>query len=190
MPTLHPIELLTPRLKLRWMTDADAPACYALFSDPEVTRYLGRAPWTAPSQAVQAIEKALADHASGSGLRLGIEVRASGRLIGDACLFHFVDASRRCEIGYSLARSHWGQGYAGEALEALLGHAFGSLDLNRVEADIDPLNTASGRLLERLGFRREGYMPERWIVNGEPADTVWYGLLRRDWTARTAPPPF
>jgi RimJ/RimL family protein N-acetyltransferase len=61
----------------------------------------------------------------------------------------------------------------------LLDYGFKALDLNRVEADIDPRNTASARVLEKLGFRQEGYMPERWIVQGEPADTVYYGLLRR-----------
>jgi len=64
----------------------------------------------------------------------------------------------------------------------LLGHGFAALDLNRIEADVDPRNEASARVLEKLGFRQEGYMPERWIVQGEPADTVYYGLLRRHWT--------
>lgn len=184
MPTLAPIELVTERLKLRWMTAADTQAHYAVRSDPEVARYLSRGPWTELAQAAESIESTLANYASGDGLRLAITLRDSGQLIGDACLFHFVDDSRRCEVGYVLGRPCWGQGYALEALEALLGYGFDTLDLNRVEADIDPGNTASGRVLEKLGFRREGYMPERWIVNGEPADTVFYGLLRRDWRAR------
>jgi len=75
---------LTPRLKLRWMEDADAEAHYAVFSDPEVARYWSSGPWTA----------------------------------------------------------------------------------------LDPRNTASARVLEKLGFRKEGCMPERWIVQGEPPDTV------------------
>ena len=70
-----------------------------------------------------------------------------------------------------------------EALQALLGFAFHALDLNRLEADIDPRNHASARTLERLGFQREGHMRERWIVKGEVTDTWWYGLLRREWLA-------
>jgi RimJ/RimL family protein N-acetyltransferase len=62
-------------------------------------------------------------------------------------------------------------------------HAFSALDLNRLEADIDPRNNASGRSLERLGFQKEGVMRERWIVNGEVSDTVFYGLLRSEWKA-------
>ena len=179
MPTLTPVELLTPRLKLRWMDESDVEAHYAVFSDPEVARYWSSGPWTALDQSRDHIAATQAAYADGSGMRLGIELRESGALIGNASLHRFVDASRRCELGYALARAHWGCGYVSEALRALLDYGFTALDLNRVEADIDPRNAASARVLEKLGFRKEGFMPERWIVQGEPADTVYYGLLRR-----------
>ena len=182
MPTLTPVELFTPRLKLRWMIAPDAEAHYAVFSDPEVARYWSSGAWTALDQAHEHIAATQAAYADGSGMRLGIELRDTGTLIGNASLHRFVDASRRCELGYALAHAHWGYGYVSEALRALLDFGFTALDLNRVEADIDPRNTASARVLEKLGFRKEGYMPERWIVQGEPADTVYYGLLRRHWT--------
>jgi ribosomal-protein-alanine N-acetyltransferase len=86
-------------------------------------------------------------------------------------------------VGYSLASAEWGNGYMQEALTALLDYGFSELDLNRVEADVDPRNAASGRSLERLGFRREGLLRERWIVGGEVSDTALYGLLRKDWEA-------
>ena len=73
-----------------------------------------------------------------------------------------------------------------EALGALLDYGFGELALNRVEADIDPRNAASAKTLERLGFRQEGYLRERWIVADEVSDSSLYGLLRRDWMARRA----
>ena len=70
-----------------------------------------------------------------------------------------------------------------EALTALLAFGFDELDLNRVEADVDPRNLASVKSLERLGFRKEGHLRERWIVGGEVSDSGLYGLLRRDWAA-------
>jgi len=70
-----------------------------------------------------------------------------------------------------------------EALQALLAYAFEGLALHRIEADVDPRNSASIRTVERLGFQREGYLRERWQVNGEIQDTVFYGLLRPDWEA-------
>jgi RimJ/RimL family protein N-acetyltransferase len=68
-----------------------------------------------------------------------------------------------------------------EALSALLDYGFTELNLNRVEADTDPRNERSARLLERLGFSKEGLFRERFIVDGEVSDSAMYGLLRRDW---------
>ncbi len=73
-----------------------------------------------------------------------------------------------------------------QALQALLGYAFQTLDLNRLEADIDPRNLASAKTLERLGFQKEGHLRERWIVNDEVSDTALYGLLRREWLERSS----
>lgn len=179
MPHLTPTELFTPRLKLRWMDERDTQAHYAVFSDPLVTRYWSSEPWTSMDQAVQAIARIRAAYADGSEARFGIELLETGELIGNCALHHFFEASRRCELGYAIGSRHWGRGYVSEALAALLDYGFDVLGLNRIEADIDPRNGASARVLEKLGFRKEGYMPERWIVHGEPADTVNYGLLRR-----------
>ncbi len=184
MPILSPTVLSTERLRLRWFREEDAAANFAVFSDPEVTRYWSRAPWTELEQSVQMIASTMANCADGSGLRFAIEPLAGGDIIGNVSLFHFVDDSRRCDIGYALASRHWGHGYVSEALRAVIDYGFRELALNRIEADVDPANAASRRVLEKLGFREEGYMPERWIVQGEPADTVNYGLLKRYWDAR------
>jgi RimJ/RimL family protein N-acetyltransferase len=184
MPDLLPVTLTTERLTLRWMDEGDTAGHYAVFSDPAVARYWSSEPWSDIEQARQAIAATMAAYADGSGLRLALVLRDSGELIGNASLHHFFDQNRRCEIGYALASKHWGQGYATEALRAIIQHGFDALNLNRIEADIDPRNIGSAKVLEKLGFRKEGYMPERWIVFGEFADTVNYGLLRRYWNDR------
>ena len=181
MPDLKPVTLTTERLKLRWMDERDVAGHYAVFADPAVARYWSSEPWTDVAQSAEAIAATMAAYADGSGLRFGIELKESGELIGNASLHHFVEQNRRCEIGYALGSQYWGKGYATEALRALVRHGFDALDLNRIEADIDPRNIGSARVLEKLGFRKEGYMPERWVVFGETADTVNYGLLRRYW---------
>jgi RimJ/RimL family protein N-acetyltransferase len=181
---LEPAGLATERLVLRPLASADAGALFAVFSDPEVMRYWSSAPWTAMEQADDYIESAAQGIEDETMLRLGIEIAATGQLIGQAALYDFDQQNRRCDVGYALGRAHWGRGYLGEALTALFSHGFSALDLNRVEADIDPRNEASARALLRLGFRQEGLMRERWIVNGEICDTAFYGLLRSDWAAR------
>lgn len=181
MPLLAPVELYTPRVKLRWMDLQDVDAHFAVFSDPAVMRYWSSEPWTELDQAAKAVERIRAAYIAGSDLCLGIELLDTGKLIGNVSLHHFVDASRRCEIGYALGSRYWGKRYAQEAVRAAIGYGFSTLGLNRIEADIDPANEASIRVLEKLGFRREGFMPERWIVHGTPADTVFYGLLKSYW---------
>jgi RimJ/RimL family protein N-acetyltransferase len=184
MPNLQATTLETGRLVLRWIDERDTEALFALFSDPEVTRYWSVDAWTSMEQARQMIQRDLAAYADGSGLRFAVHLAHRPGLIGTIGLHRFVDQSRRCEVGYALAPRHWGQGYIGEALSAALEYGFNHLNLNRVEADIDPRNAASARVLERLGFRKEGTMPERWIVNGEMADTVNHGLLKSYWDER------
>ena len=181
MSAFPDLPLRTERLLLRPLVEADAQALFEIFSDPAVMRYWSSAPWTDLAQAEAQIARAQADYAAGSALRWAVVRRDTGEMIGNVNLYSFFDANRRCDIGYALARAHWGQGLLGEALAAALAHGFETLNLNRVEADIDPRNRASARALERLGFQCEGRLRERWIVAGEVSDSDLYGLLARDW---------
>ena len=173
-----------PRVRLRRIDDADLHSLFALYSDPEGTRYLARAPMSALVEAEEMLARIRAGYADGSALQLAIERNADGAFLGVCLLFNVVARGRRAEIGYILGREHWSRGYMAEALPALVAHAFGAMDLNRLEADIDPRNGASARVLARLGFRQEGLLRERWVVRGEASDSALYGLLRKDWRAR------
>jgi RimJ/RimL family protein N-acetyltransferase len=68
----------------------------------------------------------------------------------------------------------------------LLEYAFGGIKLRRLEADVDPRNTHSIKTLERLGFKQEGFLRERWQVAGEIQDALFYGLLEREWNRPSA----
>lgn len=187
MRSMTPFEhtvLHTGRLRLRPLQDDDAESLLAMFGNPRVARYLSQPAWLGLEQARASIERSRAAMASGESLRLGLALPGQPGVIGEASLFSFHAVSRRAELGYVMAQGFWGHGYMHEALQALVGHAFGALGLNRLEADIDPRNTASARSLERLGFVREGFLRERWIVAGEVSDTALYGLIQRDWAQR------
>jgi ribosomal-protein-alanine N-acetyltransferase len=184
MPAFDQLALTTPRLLLRPLVEADAQPLFEIFRDRAVTRYWSTPPWTEAAAAQAMIERDRKAMAAGEYIRLGLQRLDGGALIGNCTLFALNAQCRRAELGYVLGSTHWGQGYMHEALRALLGHAFTALELNRVEADIDPRNEASARSLQRLGFAQEGYLRERWIVGGEVSDTALYGLLSRDWSAR------
>ncbi len=181
MPPFERITLTTERLTLRFFEASDAAAQYAIFSDPAVMRYWSSSAWTDMEQAHASIRKAREAYDDGSSLCLAVALNTTGEVIGYVNLYAIYASNRRCDIGYALAQAHWGNGYLAEALRCALSHAFGPMNLNRIEADIDPRNAASEKLLVRMGFQKEGYMRERWIVNGEICDTVFYGLLRSEW---------
>lgn len=179
-----PTTLTTERLTLRWFELTDADALFVIFSDPAVVRYWSCPAWADVSHAQAMIEETIAAYKSGEGVRLAVVLTVTGELVGQINLHNMFASNRRCEVGYALARQHWGKGYAMEAMQAALDYAFGPLNLNRIEADIDPRNDASEKVLTRFAFSKEGYMSERWIVNGEVCDTAFYGLLKSDWEAR------
>ncbi len=183
MQAFDGIPLKTDRLLLRPLQESDAEALFDVFADPTVMRYWSSPPWTQIEAAHETIAADL-KATSRSYLRLAITVEDGTRFIGTCTLFDIITTCRRAEIGYALGSGAWGKGYMNEALTALLDYGFAELDLNRVEADIDPRNQASAKTLERLGFKREGLLRERWIVDGEVSDTALYGLLQREWQAR------
>ena len=173
--------LTTDRATLRPLHSDDVYALFGFFSDADVTRYWSRPPMTHLAQARTLLRQIVARYRSGEGIQLGIERKEDGVLIGTCTLFRFDKQNRRAEVGYVLGRPYWRQGYMHEAMQRLLRYAFEELDFVRLEADIDPRNEASARTLERLGFVKEGYMRERWIVADVVSDSAVYGLLRREW---------
>lgn len=181
---LHRTELSTRRLSMRPIRDVDAEALLALCSNPRVMRYGSTPAWDSIDKAIDKIERNDRGMVAGESVCLAILRKDDLHLLGTADLFQMDPQSRRAEIGYSLAEEAWGRGYMNEALTALLDHGFSELALNRVEADVDPRNTASIRCLARLGFAHEGLRRQRWIVGGEVSDSAMYGLLRDQWHAR------
>ena len=188
-PPFNLIQLHTERLFIRPLEHTDAQALFAVFSDPKVMRHWSGAAWNSLDQASQKIaqyDKALRENES---IGLAIATVDTNTVIGTCSLFHLDEQCRRAEIGYGLASASWGKGYMHEALITLIKFGFEVLDLNRIEADIDPRNLASIRSVERLGFVKEGHLRERWIVEGEISDSNIYGLLRRDWLANSTHRP-
>ncbi|MGH9929395.1 MAG: GNAT family N-acetyltransferase [Pyrinomonadaceae bacterium] len=176
LPTIN-----TSRLSLRRISAEDVDDFYAVYSNPEVMRYWSTPPLANREAASKLISEIQEGFKRRELLKWGIALRTGDKLIGSVTLFHPDFTHRRAEIGYALGRAYWGVGYMQETLKAVLNYAFEVLNLHRIEADVDPRNGASVRTLERLGFQREGYLRERWQVNGEIQDAFFFGLLRPDW---------
>ncbi|ARF56859.1 GNAT family N-acetyltransferase [Streptomyces gilvosporeus] len=177
----------TDRLELRPIrADDDFEAIYAYRSLPEVCRYLYTGPYEEDELradlAIKATRATLRD--SGDFLSLAVVVRESGQVIGDVSFALTHAQHRQGTIGYVFHPDHGGHGYATEAGRALLKLGFEDLRLHRIQAELDGRNTASARLLERLGMRREGHLRENEFLDGEWADEVVYAMLAREWRER------
>lgn len=176
--------LTSGNLRLRWLEARDIDALYAIFSDPEALRYWSHPPFASTDDAVRYLDAIRSGFADADLFQWGIARRDDDRVIGTATLAHIDRDNRRAEIGFILARTHWGRGHVGEILPVLIGHAFDTLGLHRLEADVDPRNEASLKTLRRLGFVEEGRLRERWRVGGEAQDSVLLGLLAPEWRMR------
>lgn len=168
--------LLTERLALRARVPDDADALFPTMSDAQAMRW-----WSYPPfEQVEDLRTHFAkEHPDWRGW--AVTWRGESRAVG------FVSAGMRrpgvSEIGYLFARDTWGQGIAYEAVGALLTRLFGE-GQRRVFADIDPDNMPSIRLVERLGFVREGRLRAEWETHIGVRDTIIYGLLRDEWRGR------
>jgi len=174
----------TPRLRLRALVDTDIAALFAIFKDSEAMRYWTRPAMTDIAEAEALLREIQHDDEAETLFQWGIARREGDLVIGTCTLFRIHREHRRCELGYVLRRDQWGQGLANEALSALVNHAFGAMGLHRLEADIDPRNAGSIRSVERLGFKLEGHLRERYFVAGEIQDSLIYALLAPEWKSR------
>ncbi len=170
------MEIRTERLLLRPARADDLEPLHAILSDARAMAYWSSPPheqidhtrdWLASMIAIQPSE----------GEDFIVEL--DGQLIGKAGLWRFP------EIGFLLDPHYWGQGFAREALGAVIERAFTVHGLARIEADVDPRNLRSLSLVDRLGFRETGRKERTWFVGGRWCDSIYLALDAEGWRART-----
>ncbi|MBK7659609.1 MAG: GNAT family N-acetyltransferase [Betaproteobacteria bacterium] len=188
MPLVAPPPLETPRFVVRPLVADDLAGLMAVNGDEAVTRHLPYATWKSMDDARAWLSRMEGIQATGTAIQFVIADRADGKPVGTCLIFRHDEGSARAELGYVLGRAHWGQGAMQEALSALLDCAFTQLGIRRIEAEVDPRNGASCRVLGRLGFTREGLLRQRWVADGVAYDVESWGLLADDWRANRARP--
>jgi [ribosomal protein S5]-alanine N-acetyltransferase len=146
------VELITPRLRMRPFTEADHDAIHAVYSDPDVMRYVGHGAHRSMAETLRAL-RVYADILAAHGYSfLAVVERDGDALVGDAGLNPLGGRGPDIELGYTVARVSWGRGYATEVGRALVDHAFTALGVPRVVAQVEPANAASRHVLEKLGM--------------------------------------
>ena len=175
-------EIETPRLRLRPLVPADAPALQRAAAARAIADTMISVPHPyPPGEAARFIARCQVERDSGRGLALAIEGRAEGDLIGLIEVRAIDPEHAQAELSFWLVEACWGLSYMSEAVRATVGYAFETLLLNRLHAYHMTRNPASGRVLERNGFQREGVLRQRVRKWGRYEDVALWALLREDW---------
>ena len=182
MPDFPIIE--TERLILRKPTYNDVAPLFELTQDEEVMLYYGMEPFKEDSQAKKEIDWFLKIWEEGTGTRWIISQKNGNDFIGEIGFYDYKKDHKKAEIGYKLARRHWRKGYMSEALVAMLDYMYNNLELNRVQALVDPRNPASFLLLEKHGFQREGVLRDYEFERGDYVDLIMLSILRKEWETK------
>jgi len=174
-PVLH-----TERLDLIEITQAHLGDLYKLFGDEEVTRFYNILPFTKEQEAQKYLDWFQTRFKEKLGIRWGIALKGNSSIIGTVGFNNFT-RHHRSNIGYDLQTEHWNKGYITEALRAAIDFGFNRLEVNRIEAEVMPLNVVSDRVLAKLGFTNEGILRQWMFWNDKYYDMAMYSLLKSDY---------
>ncbi|MEY9866547.1 ribosomal-protein-alanine N-acetyltransferase [Peribacillus sp. B2I2] len=170
----------TRRLILREVTIEDAGDMFKYLSDTDVVKPMGLDPCQTVNDVWDEIKWYESIFKEGTGIRWGITLKDSGKVIGSCGFLNMVSKHHRAEIGYELSKDHWRKGIASEALEAVVMYGYRHFQLERIEALIEPANSPSQKLVEKQGFRREGLLRHYEYTCGKFDDLYMYSLIKED----------
>ncbi|MFL5695207.1 MAG: GNAT family N-acetyltransferase [Ktedonobacteraceae bacterium] len=170
--------LETQRLVLRELQPEDAAILFRFYSDEEVMRY-----YDTPMNRLEQVQRSIAAHRSrfenNEAIRWGITIKGTKDVVGN-CGFYRDSYSQFAILSYVLARPYWGKGLMTEALKAIITFGFDHYYLHRIEAHVAVPNLASQRVLQKLGFKKEGFLRERFYENNHFHDEWVFALLKGD----------
>lgn len=169
--------LQTTRLELRQIQESDAKDLYVLRSDKRVMQYIDRPMAERIEDALALINKIEESLKANEGITWGISLRNDSRLIGTIGFWRMDKPNYRAEIGYMLHPEMQGKGLMHEAISAVIKYGFENLNLHSIEANVNPLNVVSKKILEKNGFVREAYFKENYYYNGKFLDSLIYSLV-------------
>lgn len=171
-PTLN-----TNRLLLRQLVADDVENIRILRSDERILKYLLINKCNSLDEAREFINRINTNIENNESIYWGISIKNENKIIGTFCIWHITEENSRAEIGYVLHPQWQGKGFMNEALKAVLNYGFEILDLHSLEANVDPANTASIKLLEKNGFVKEAHFKENIFHGQRFIDTAIYSII-------------
>ena len=168
------------RLIFRKFDKKDAPRLYQIRSNPKVMEYMDNISLKSIEEAKFLIKSFKYDFKQQKGISWAITDKQTNLLIGSFAFWRMVKQHCRAEIGYSLLPEYWGKGFMTETFETLIEFGFGKMHLHSIEANVNPQNQNSIKMLERIGFKKEAYFRENYFYLDKFIDSVIYSLLETD----------
>lgn len=176
---IQPIE--SERLIIRTLRMSDLQDCFALTSDAHVmSKTVALTKHTSLNECSDYLKQIIDAYEHNNAAWWAVTEKNTDRVIGFCGYVNYAPHFNRAELGYLIAYEQWNKGYGTEACKAVIKYGFMGMQLHRVEATVDTENSASIRVLEKLGMQREGLLRERVLCNGEYRDRYMYGLLVSD----------
>lgn len=169
--------LITERLVLRKITMDDAPELFFMRNDDRVMKYIERPRPANINDTYEFINKITEAEKNNEIITWGIALKNETKLIGTVCFINIKKENYRAEFGYAIHPDHWGKGIMNEVAKAVINYGFKEMKLHSIEANINPENIGSQKLLEKQGFVREGYFRENFFWQGKFLDSAIYSLL-------------
>jgi len=169
--------LTTERLVLRQANMEDVEEIFVLRSDPRILQYLDREPAKTKQDAIDFITLITDAVNENKGVSWNITLKGEDKTIGIISFWNLTKEHYRAETGYVLHPDYQGKGIMDEAMKAVLDYGFRVMKVHSIEANINPLNLPSQKVLERNGFVREAYFRENYYHNGVFTDSAIYSLL-------------
>ncbi|MFJ8064592.1 GNAT family N-acetyltransferase [Psychrobacillus sp. NPDC096426] len=170
----------TSRLILREVTIDDAHDMYTYLADHDVVKPMGLEPFETVEDVWDEIKWYKSIYEEGSGIRWGITIKDSGKVIGSCGFLNRQSKHYRAEIRYELSKEYWGKGIASEALGAVVKYGYEHFQLERIEELIEPDNLPSQKLEEKQVFQREGLLRHYEFTRGKFDDLYMYSIIKED----------
>lgn len=173
--------ITTQRMLIRKLGIGDAEDIYAVSRNPAVSRFVLWDTHRSLMDSRAMIRGVLRSYRMDEPAPLAMVYRETNRVVGTIGFIWIDREHNSAEIGYSLAQEMWNRGLTTEALRAMIAFGFEKLHLNRIEAQFDVRNVASGRVMEKAGMRKEGVLRQRMYNKGEYIDLEMWAILASDY---------
>jgi len=178
-------EFESERLLFRKILPGDAKDIFLIRSNNEVMRFMDVPRHNSISDSEKLIHTVEESYKNETGINWAIIEKQSYGFIGYIGFIRIFPEHCRAEIGYALKHEYWGKGYMYETINRMVRFGFEELKLHSIEANVNPLNEKSNKVLERVGFKQEAYFRENYLFNGKFLDSVIYSLLEKDLISQT-----